>query len=85
MDYLAYQADYEAQIQALTRQLAQLAREQKDDPLRRPWVDALLRQGKLTELDRVTVAETIREIRVFPDHQLEITYTFADDAGLLSG
>ncbi|BFK88500.1 recombinase family protein [Pseudoflavonifractor gallinarum] len=85
VDYLAYQADYEAQIQALTRQLAQLAREQKDDPLRRPWVDALLRQGKLTELDRVTVAETIREIRVFPDHHLEITYTFADDAGLLSG
>lgn len=84
-DCLSYQEDYEKQIQALCRQLSQLTREKERDPLRLPWVEALLRQGRLTELDRVTVAETIREVRVFPDQRLEIAYAFSDDAGILQG
>ena len=55
------------------------------DASRLPWVEALLRQGRLTELDRVTMAETIREVRVFPDQRLEIAYAFSDDAGILQG
>ena len=38
---------------------------------------------KLTELDRVTVAETIKQIRVFGDGHIEITYTFSNELGLL--
>ena len=47
-----------------------------------PWVNELLELGKLTELDRATVAETIKEILVYEDH-VEITYNFSDDLGLL--
>ena len=39
--------------------------------------------GRLTELDRATVAETIEQIRVFEDGKVEITYTFSDDLGVL--
>ena len=53
------------------------------EPLHHPWVEALLRYGKLTELDRVTVAETIKQIRIFEDGHVEITYTFSNELGLL--
>jgi DNA invertase Pin-like site-specific DNA recombinase len=81
-DFLAYQADYAAQQTRLTAQLAQLDQEKPDDPLDQPWVRALLEEGKLTALDRATVAETIREIRVFEGRELQITYQFSDDLGL---
>ena len=51
--------------------------------LDRPWVAELLKQGKLTALDRTTVAETIKQILVFEDGRVEITYTFSDDLGVL--
>ena len=50
--------------------------------LERPWVRSLLQHGKLTELDRTTIAETIQKIQVYADGHLEITYRFADDLGL---
>ena len=81
-DFLRYQADYEAQEEQLTAQLDLLDREPEDDPLDRPWVASLLRHGSLTELDRTTLAETVKEILVFEDGHIEITYRFADDLAL---
>ena len=82
-DYLRYREDYECQEKALHVQLEQLAQAGESDPLHHPWVEALLRYGKLTELDRVTVAETIKQIRIFEDGHVEITYTFSNELGLL--
>ena len=82
-DYLRYREDYERQEKAVRTQLEQLAQAEAPSLLCRPWVEALLRYGRLTQLDRVTVAETIRQILVFADGHVEITYTFSNELGLL--
>lgn len=78
-DYLRYKADYEAQEDHLSKQLAALDQVRPTSPLDTPWIKALLRHGKLTELDRATVAETIAQIRIFEGNRMEITYRFSDD------
>ena len=84
-DFLRYQADYERQERELTAQLQQLESTQEEALLLHPWVQSLLQHGKLTSLDRVTVAETVGQILVFEDGKIEITYTFSDELGLLNG
>lgn len=76
-EYLRYKGDYDGQEQTLVQQLNQLDKEQ-ENPLEQPWVEELLRRGRLTELDRATVAQTIREIRIFEEKKIEITYLFSD-------
>lgn len=80
-DFLCYKEDYQRQEDQLVIQLERL-QEQKEPQEESPWIAELLKLGKLTKLDRATVAETIREILVFEDH-VEITYTFSDDLSLL--
>ena len=75
-DFMRYQSDYERQERELSAQLQQLENVQEED---------LLLHGKLTSLDRVTVAETVRQILVFEDGRIEITYTFSNELGLLTG
>lgn len=81
-DFLRYQEDYQRQEKLLSGQLER-PEQTRDRGLDRPWVSELLKRGKLTALDRATVAETIRQILVFEDGRLEITYTFSDDLGVL--
>ena len=83
-DFLRYQTDYERQERELSAQLQQLESPQEEDLLLHPWVQSLLRHGKLTSLDRVTVAETVRQILIFEDGHIEITYTFSNELGLLT-
>ena len=80
-DYLSYKADYQAQEERLEVQLERL-QARAETPEGSPWIDQLLKLGKLTELDRATVAETVKEILIYEDH-VEITYNFSDDLGLL--
>lgn len=80
-DYLQYKEDYQRQEDALAAQLKRLSDEEGERE-ESPWVEQLLKLGRLTELDRATVAETVKEILVFEDH-VEITYNFSDDLGLL--
>ena len=81
-DYLRYKTDYEQQQAHLTRQLEQLSDLSSPQPQAHPWVGSLLRQRALPELDRATIAETIRRIQVFEDGRVEIIYRFSDDLGL---
>ena len=83
-DFLRYRDDYEAQEKKLEAQLAALedSRSRSGAPAR-PWVDALLTHGRMTQLDRQTIAETIREIRVFEGGKIEITYLFSDGLAAL--
>lgn len=79
-EFLRYKTDYDAQEATLTAQLEQ-ARKAAEDPqiITRPWVERLLSLGRLTELDRPTLAQTVKEIRVFENKHLEITYLFSED------
>lgn len=77
-DYLRYREEYELQEKQLSIQISQLKEGEPEDALSRPWVAALLSGGKLTELDRATVAETVGQILVFEDGHMEITYRFSD-------
>ena len=38
---------------------------------------------RLTSLDRITVAETVKQIQIFEDGNIEITYAFSNKCGLL--
>ena len=85
-DFLRCRADYDAQEQALQAQLDKLHSMAQDDPLALPWVKELLASGRLTELDRPTVAAAIREIRVYEGNRMEIDYLFPEsDRALLEG
>ena len=81
-DFLRYRADYERQERQLSAQLQQQEPQQQEGSLPSPWVRSLIRHGKLMGLDRVTVAETVRQIQVFEDGHIHITYAFSDDLGL---
>lgn len=81
-DYLAFRSGYEQQETSLKCQLADLEKQataRKSDRPYSPWVDRLLALGRLEQLDRPTLAETVREVRVFEDHRLEITYLFSEE------
>lgn len=76
-EFLRYKADYDTQEQRLVQQL-EGAKRKEDAPPERPWTEELLRLGGLAQLDRATVAQTVKEIRVFEDQKFEITYLFSD-------
>ena len=82
-DYLRYRADYDAQEQALQAQLDKLRGTAQEDPLSLPWVKELLALGRLTALDRPTVAAAIREIRVYEGNRIEIDYLFSESYRVL--
>ena len=84
-DYLRYREDYEGREGQFAAQLDLLNQEPEGSLLDRPWVSSLLRHGRLTELDRTTLAETVAEIVVFADGHIEIAYRFADDLALFQG
>lgn len=84
-DYLRYREDYDRQETQLSAQLDALTTPPDEESiLEKPWVKALLKHGGLTELDRATVAETISKILILEDGEIEITYTFCDDLGVLN-
>lgn len=82
-EFLRYKADYDRQEQELTHQLEQIDKQSQENILQETWVDKLIRLGKLTELDRATLAQTVKCIRVFEDNRIEITYLFSDSLRLL--
>lgn len=83
-DYLRYAEDYTQQEETLSNQLAQLEQAQSEDTLGHPWISSLLNRGRLTELDRTTIAETVKDILVFEDGRIKVTYLFLDETGLLN-
>ena len=78
-DFLRYRSDYDAQEQKLRATLSRWEKAaQETDPLDDPWIQALLQEGRLTALDRATVAETIAQIRIYEAGRIEIDYLFAE-------
>lgn len=86
-EFLRYKADYDRQEETLTAQLGQAHLTAKqDERMEKPWIEKLLKLGHLTELDRATLAQTVREIRVFENKRIEIDYLFSNELrGVLEG
>ena len=85
-DCKRYQEDYDRQETALSRQLEALQERRESVAEESPWVERLLALGRLEQLDRAAVAQTVAEIRVYEDKRLEIDYRFAPElGGVLSG
>lgn len=78
-EFLRYKADYDRQEETLAAQLKQAHSTVKDNEAANPWLEKLLKLGHLTELDRTTLAQTVKEICVFEGKHLEIVYLFSDE------
>lgn len=81
-EYLRYKADYDAQEESLQQRL-DACRQSEEEVLTQPWVDKLLALGQLTELDRVTLSQTVKTIRIYEDKHIEITYLFSRELDAL--
>ena len=77
-DFIRYKQDYDAQEETLMHQLEQLQKPKESVVQAKPWIDKLLQLGKLEELDRETIIQTVKEIRIFDDRRIEIHYLFSD-------
>jgi site-specific DNA recombinase len=72
------------QEKALKNQLAGLDKRQKSgDRDNCSWAKSLLADGRITGLDRQTIAETIKEIKIFEGGRIEITYLFSEEMSAL--
>ena len=80
-EYMSDKARYEAAINNLDNEikLLQKADSKVSDVLSNPWVERLLENGAITELDRATVVEFIDKIYVFEDKHIEIVYKFSGE------
>ncbi len=74
-DYLRYRAEYEEQEARLEAQIAAWERTMETPPGAPSWVEDLVERGRLSRLDRRTLAELVAGILVFED-KAEVTYTF---------
>ena len=82
-EFMMYKADYDRQESALSNQLQVCLEKQPESVLEAPWVAQLLQLGHLSRLDRATLAQTVKTIRVFEGKQIEITYLFSDSLRIL--
>ncbi len=76
-DKTAIQADIDRlnnEIKLLKKSISKVS-----DVLSNPWVERLLENGAITELDRATVVEFIDKIYVFEDKHIEIVYKFSGE------
>ena len=86
-EFLRYKSDYDSQEAALSGQLDAI-RHASEERQRQEnqWVERLLALGWLESLDRATVAQVLKEVRVYEGNRLEIDYLFSQElSGVLEG
>lgn len=59
--------------------LQEAKQENEIDLLEKPWIKNLLEKGKLYELDRITVVQTINHIRIGENKEIFIDYKFSKE------
>ena len=80
-EYQTYKADYEVKEKQLRLQFDKGDILPKQGSTRsKLWVTKLFEQGRIDELDRVTVAEILDSMYVYPDGRIEINYRFGNTA-----
>lgn len=82
-DFLRYKADYDGQEESLCRRLSRTQTSSAARPAAASWGEELAAAGSLSTLDRATLAQTVKRIRVFEDKRIEITYLFSEDLNAL--
>lgn len=78
-EFMRYKADYDRQERDLQRQRENAEKRCADNLCKETWADKLVQSGRLTALDRATLAQTVKGIRVFEDRRVEITYLLSED------
>lgn len=80
-EYESDKAAIQADINSLDHEIKMLQKtiSKVSDVLSNPWVERLLENGAITELDRATVVEFIDKIYVFEDKHIEIVYKFSGE------
>ena len=79
-EFLRYKEDYNAQETALSGQIDALRQESEEHQQQEnQWVERLLALGRLEHLDRATVAQVFKEVRVYEKNRLEIDYLFSGE------
>ena len=82
-EFVSYKADYDRQEATLQGQLARLDAAGEDKVIRHAWIERLVELGELPELDRETLTQIVKMIRIFDDRRIEITYLFSEALKLL--
>jgi DNA invertase Pin-like site-specific DNA recombinase len=77
-EFIRYKEDYDRQESTLSRQLDEVQMA-SNAPAQHPWAAQLLGLGRLEQLDRATIAQSVQEIRVFEGRRLEIDYLCSPD------
>lgn len=80
-EYESDKAAIQADINSLDNEIKMLQKtiSKVRDVFSNPWVERLLKNGVITELDRATVVEFIEKIYVFEDKRIEIVYKFSGE------
>ena len=76
-EFLRYKEDYDQQERMIQQQL-DACMESESPTLEQLWVYELISLGHLTKLDRMTLAQTVKEIRIYEGKHIEITYLFSE-------
>jgi len=78
LEYVRQKAEYDKQESELLRESERRTDDtaHREESSEQPWVDNLVRLGKLETLDRDVLKETVREIHVYDDGRLELHYLF---------
>lgn len=83
-EYLIYRQDYIEKEEETIKQLNLLEEKKNNEsPLKsafqHPWIQKLIENKKITNLDRSIIIETINKITLFKNERIEITYTYIDE------
>ncbi|RDU22296.1 resolvase [Anaerosacchariphilus polymeriproducens] len=79
-EYLSYRKDYEEKEEHLVKKkeyLAGKAEKTKNKNINSPWVNELIRNNKITELDRELIIDMIDKIFVYEGNRIKIIYNFS--------
>ena len=87
-DFQNLQKQYEEEENTIRSMQNTIISQQKnaiESNLQFPWLERLLQKGKIEELDRGTVADTIDAIYISDNKEIKIVYRFSNELETLIG
>lgn len=79
-EYIKHKGKYEQQIDSIQSKIEGINHMMESQSFSsNPWIDKLLQNGQLGQLDRETVVEMISMIYIYEGQQIKIIYNFSDE------
>ena len=80
-EFIVYGKKCDTQRQQLEAQLQVLENKKVNEKalLHNPWIEKLLKQKSIDEIDREIVLDMVHEIQVHEDNTIKIIYNFSDE------